>query len=112
MTNFNLSRFKLGVFITTALSLMIVSVYFVGKKQHLFGGAFRISGNFVDVSGLQVGNRVRFAGVNIGSVESITIAGKDAVRVEMLISEDVRPFIKKDAEASIGSEGMMGSKVI
>ena len=35
-----------------------------------------------------------------------------SVRVEILIDESTRKFIKKDAVASIGSEGLMGNKVL
>jgi len=35
-----------------------------------------------------------------------------SVRVEVLIDENTRQFIKKDAVASIGSEGLMGNKVL
>jgi len=34
------------------------------------------------------------------------------VRVEILIGEGTRQFIKKDAVASIGSEGLMGNKIL
>jgi phospholipid/cholesterol/gamma-HCH transport system substrate-binding protein len=103
---------KLGLFVTTALLVIMAALYFIGKKQQLFGSSFRISGVFADVGGLQVGNNVRLAGVNIGSVESVTIMNGSSVRVEMVISEDAHKFIKKDAEASVGAESIMGNKVV
>ena len=105
-------RVKLGVFVTTALFTMLVAIYFVGRKQHLFGTTFRISGTFVDVGGLQVGNNVRFAGVNVGSVEGVTITSNNSVRIDMLIDDAARKYIKKDAVASVGSESMMGNKLV
>ena len=105
-------RFKLGVFVTLGIALLMAAIYFIGQKQNLFSAGFRISGVFNEVSGLQVGNNVRFAGVNIGSVEAVTITGNNAVRVDLLISEEFHPFIKKDSIASIGSESMMGNKVV
>jgi phospholipid/cholesterol/gamma-HCH transport system substrate-binding protein len=35
-----------------------------------------------------------------------------SVRVDLLIEESTRKFIKKDAIASIGSEGLMGNKIL
>ena len=99
---------KLGVFVTAGLALLITGIYFIGQKQRLFSDVFRISGVFNNVSGLQVGNNVRFSGINIGTVENITIVSDTSVRVDMIIDEDVQKFIKKDATAIIGSEGLMG----
>ncbi len=112
METYSGKRVKLGVFVTSALCVALVAIYFVGRKQHLFGTTFRISGIFVDVGGLQVGNNVRFAGVNVGSVEGVSITGNNSVRVDLLIEDDARKFIKKDAVASVGSESMMGNKVV
>jgi phospholipid/cholesterol/gamma-HCH transport system substrate-binding protein len=105
-------RASLGLFVTVAFVLLAVALYFVGQKQQLFGTSFHISGNFADVGGLQVGNSVRLAGVNVGSVEAMTILSDKMVRVDLLIKEDARKFIKKNATASIGSESMMGNKVV
>jgi phospholipid/cholesterol/gamma-HCH transport system substrate-binding protein len=112
MDNNSEKRAKLGLLVTVALLVSIAALYFIGKKQQLFGTSFRISGIFADVGGLRVGNNVRLAGVNIGSVEAITIQNGRSVRVEMVISEDAHRFIKKDAVASVGSESLMGNKVV
>lgn len=103
---------KLGVFVTTGIVLLIMGIYFIGQKQRLFSSVFRISGIFNNVSGLQVGNNIRFSGINVGTVENITIITDTSVRVDMSIDKDVQKFIKKDATAIIGSEGLMGNKTI
>jgi len=71
-----------------------------------------VSGVFRDVSGLQAGNNVRLSGINVGTVNNITIISDTSVRVEILIDESTRRFIRKDAVAGIGSEGLMGNRVI
>ncbi len=103
---------KLGVFVTAGLVLFIAGIYFIGQKQRLFSDVFRISAVFHNVNGLQVGNNIRFSGINVGTVENITIVSDTSVRVDMIIDEDVKKFIKKDATAIIGSEGLMGNKTI
>ena len=52
------------------------------------------------------------SGINIGTVENISLISDTSVRVEIVIDESSRKFIKKDAIASIGSEGLMGNKVL
>jgi phospholipid/cholesterol/gamma-HCH transport system substrate-binding protein len=102
----------LGVFVITGFILFIAGIYFIGQKQQLFNNTFRISGVFKNVGGLQVGNNVRFAGINVGVIEGILILNDTAIKVDMIIDEEVRQFIKKDAVAMIGSDGLMGSKIM
>ncbi|MES2592120.1 MAG: MlaD family protein [Bacteroidota bacterium] len=106
------NKIRLGVFVTLGIALFIVGIYFIGNRQHLFSSTFRISGIFKDVNGLQVGNNVRFAGINVGTIENIEIVSDTTVRVDMIIDVGTQKFIKKDAKAIIGSEGLMGNKVM
>jgi len=106
------STIKLGVFISLGVAVLILGIYFIGEKQQIFKRTFRVSGVFRDVAGLQEGNNVRFSGINVGTVDNIRIVSDSSVRVEILIGEGTRQFIKKDALASIGSEGLMGNKVL
>ncbi|MFA7229257.1 MAG: MlaD family protein [Melioribacteraceae bacterium] len=106
------NKIRLGIFVSMGIVLFILGIYFIGEKQQLFRSTFRISGVFKDVAGLQAGNNVRFSGINVGTVENISIVSDTTVRVEVLIDESTRKFIKKDAVASIGSEGLMGNKIL
>lgn len=103
---------KLGMFVTIGLLLFIMAIYFIGKQKNLFGSTFNITSQFKTVSGLEVGNNVRFSGINIGTVEEIRLVNDSSVIVSMVIKDDVRKFIKTDARASIGSDGLMGDKVL
>ncbi|MDR7370026.1 MlaD family protein [Flavobacterium aquidurense] len=103
---------KLGMFVTIGLLLFIMAVYFIGKQKNLFGSTFHITSNFKNVSGLEVGNNVRFSGINIGTVEEIRLINDSSVVVAMVIKDEVREFIKTDARTSIGSDGLMGDKVL
>ena len=107
----NGNKIRLGVFVSIGLALFIIAVYFIGDKQQLFNETFRLSGIFKDVSGLQVGNNVRFSGITIGVVENIEIVSDSTVKVDFSIDDNTRKFIKKDAKITIGSDGLMGNKV-
>jgi phospholipid/cholesterol/gamma-HCH transport system substrate-binding protein len=106
------NKIKLGIFISVGMMVFIVGIYFIGAGRQLFRSTFRISGVFKDVAGLQPGNNVRLSGINVGTVDNIMIVSDTSVRVEILIDEGTRKFIKKDAIAGIGSEGLMGNKTI
>ena len=103
---------RLGMFITMAAILLTTGIYLIGENQNLFGSSVQISSIFSNVNGLQPGNNVRFGGVNVGTVENILIVNDSTLRVEMKIEESVKEHIKKDAIASIGSDGLVGNMVV
>jgi phospholipid/cholesterol/gamma-HCH transport system substrate-binding protein len=102
---------KLGFFIIVGLIFFIVAIFYVGSKSNLFTSTIRIKTTFSSVSGLLEGNSVRFAGINVGTIQNIEITATNKVVVTMLIQSDVKKFIKKDSEVSIGSEGLVGNKI-
>ena len=106
------NKIKLGIFVSLGLVVLILAIYYIGEKQLLFQSTFRLSGVFEDVAGLQPGNNVRLSGINIGTIESISLVSDTTVRVDIVIDESSRKFIKKDAIATIGSEGLIGNKVL
>jgi len=112
MENQGSNKIKLGIFVSTAILFLIAGIYFIGKKQQLFNSTFRISGLFHDISGLQVGNNVRFAGINVGVIENIEMIADTTVKVDFNINENAKKFIKKDAKAIIGNDGLMGNKIV
>lgn len=103
---------KLGMFVVVGLVLLTVTIYFIGKNKNLFGSTVRLQSEFKNVSGLKIGNNVRFSGINIGTVEDIQFVSDSAVVVTLVIEEDIQQYIKSDAIASIGSDGLMGDKVL
>jgi phospholipid/cholesterol/gamma-HCH transport system substrate-binding protein len=106
------NKIGLGIFVSIGLALFVVGIYFIGQRQQLFRSTFQLSAIFKDVSGLQPGNNVRFSGINVGIVSNIIQITDTSVRVDMQIDERTRKFIKKDARANIGSDGLMGNKLV
>jgi len=105
-------QWKLGMFVIIGLVLFVTTIYFVGKQKNLFGSTFELNAKFNSVNGLDIGNNVRFSGINIGTVEEIEFLTDTSVVIKLVIKEEVRKYIKKDAIASISSDGLMGDKVL
>jgi len=103
---------RLGIFIAGGLAIFIIAIFIIGKQQNLFNPVFEVTANFYNVSGLQVGNNIRFSGINVGIVDNIYIVNDSTVQVEMLIRKNIQEFIKNDSEAAIGSEGIIGDRLI
>ena len=111
MSNEPGSRWKLGMFVIIGLVVFAATIYYVGKQKNLFGSTFNLTAQFKSAGGLKEGNNIRFSGINIGTIVGITL--KDSfVIVDMVIRKNVQEFIKKDAMATIGSDGLMGDKVL
>src|ERR1044071_10128314 len=105
-------KIRLGLFIAGGLALFLFAIFIIGRQKNLFNPVFRLTTTFYNISGLQVGNNVRFSGINVGTVDNIKIINDSSVRVDILIKKDVQQFIKADCEAAIGSEGIIGDKVL
>lgn len=108
----SINKIKLGVFVSVAIIIFFTGIYFIGETKKLFSSTFRMSAIFKDVNGLQVGNNVRFAGINVGTVDGIEIITDTTVKVDMIVDVSTKKFIKKDAKALIGSDGLMGNKIM
>lgn len=106
------TSWKLGMFVILGLVAFTTTIYFVGKQKNLFGSTFRLNSKFANVSGLEIGNNVLFSGINVGTVSEIQLITDTSVVVRLLIDKEVQKFIKSDAMASIGSDGLMGDKVL
>jgi phospholipid/cholesterol/gamma-HCH transport system substrate-binding protein len=105
-------KIRLGLFITGALVFFVIAIFIIGKQKNLFNPVYKLTTTFYNVSGLQVGNNIRFSGINVGTVDNITIINDSTVQVDMLIRKDVQQFIKSDCEAGIGSAGIIGDRIL
>ena len=105
-------KWKLGAFAVAALVVAVAAIYYIGQQKNKFGSVLHIYAMFNSVSGLKNGSNVRLGGIDVGTVDAISLVTDTTVQVDMIIQKKVQKFIKKDAKASIGSEGLMGDKVV
>ncbi|TRZ40985.1 MlaD family protein [Robertkochia solimangrovi] len=102
----------LGVLVVLGTIFLVVAAYLIGSQQNLFSKSFSISARFNNVNGLQPGNNVRFSGIDVGTVKSLIIENDSTIAVVMMINLDVKEHIKRDAIATIGSDGLVGNMVV
>ncbi len=105
-------KIRLGVFVVVGSLLLIAALYFIGNRQHLFSKNVALYAEFSNVNGLQLGNNVRYSGINVGTVAKIEMLGESNIIIEMMIEEKTANFIRKNAIATIGSDGLVGSMVV
>lgn len=105
-------KLLVGLFVCVAFLLLAVAVRFIGKKARLFSSTIKLHTVYKDINGLKAGGTVRFAGIDVGTVDNVTIMTDSTVRVDFLLDKHVQKFIKKDATSSISSDGLMGDKLL
>lgn len=105
-------KIRLGLFVILGLTFFMLAIYFIGSKQQMFGKTDNLKTIFNNIGGLQLGNNVRFSGITVGTVRGIRIISDTCISVDMQIDKSIMPYIKKNAIASIGSDGLVGSVII
>jgi phospholipid/cholesterol/gamma-HCH transport system substrate-binding protein len=112
MAHKTIDNVKLGIFVLAGLVMLIFALYMVGKDTNLFSKNYALKVRFDNVSGLMVGNNIRYAGIQVGTVKKITLLNDTIIEVTMLIDESMKQFIHKKDLASIGTDGLVGNKLI
>ena len=103
---------KLGVFVLLGLFFLILILYMIGKNRNMFGSNFTLKARFENVQGLKPGNNVRYAGIEVGTVKKVNILNDTMMEVVMTIDDKMHTIIRKNAIASIGTDGLVGNKVV
>jgi len=112
MTSELIKNIRLGLFVIVGTVLLIAALYFIGSNSNLFNKTFKLYATFENVNGLKEGNNVRYAGIDIGTIHKIEIVNDTAIRVEMRVKEELKKVIRQNSTASIGTDGLMGNKLI
>jgi phospholipid/cholesterol/gamma-HCH transport system substrate-binding protein len=101
-----------GIFVFVGIAIFILAVLTLGGQHKTFEKSIVVKAIFNDVNGLQKGNNVWFSGVKIGTIKKVTLSGNGRVQVDINIEEKSHQFIPKDAKAKVGSDGLIGNKII
>jgi phospholipid/cholesterol/gamma-HCH transport system substrate-binding protein len=106
------NNLKLGVFVLAGLFFLVLLLYMIGSNSNIFGKTYELKARFQNVHGLVVGNNIRYAGIETGTVQKIEILNDTLIEVTMNIQNRMKNIIRKTATVSIGTEGVVGNKVI
>jgi phospholipid/cholesterol/gamma-HCH transport system substrate-binding protein len=103
---------RLGIFVFTGLALFLIAIFYIGSERNVFNKTFTVSAIFKNVEGLTEGDNVWLSGVKIGTVKNVTIVSEGKVVVGLSLKNKQNEFIKEDATAFIGSDGLVGNKIV
>jgi phospholipid/cholesterol/gamma-HCH transport system substrate-binding protein len=101
-----------GMFSLVGILVLLAGILTVGNLHTTFTTKMKITTIFDDVNGLLPGSNIWYSGVKIGTVKSLHFYGKSNVQVVMNIDEAAQQYIRKDALVKLGSDGLIGKKIL
>jgi len=101
---------RLGSFVALGLAVLLAGMALVGRKRHLFTDTFTVNVLFHNVGGLQAGNKVRYAGMEVGNVKDLAFLDARTIRVTLEVDRKVQRFLTTAAIGTVSSEGLIGNK--
>lgn len=96
----------IGIFCLSYLSIKL------GKIEVFGGGYYRVAALFDSVSGLKPGASVEIAGVQVGTVEKISLDPKQPGRARVILKLPGGLRLQEDVIASVRTRGIIGDKFI
>ena len=118
------TRLRVGIFVMVSLVIGASIAFAIGSQKNVFSPKTTYYAIFNDVGGLQKGNTVRVAGVNVGSVTEVTIGDSGRIEVYFRVIDDAAHLIRGEAGAAligegpkpsfaaIGSKGLLGDRIV
>ena len=105
---------RIGAFILSGLLVFFAIIYLLGAQARYFERKYDLLAEFTDVGGLIEGATVRLAGVQIGRVTAVVLPEQPGgkVRVTLTIARRYAERIRRDSEAHIATQGLLGDKIV
>lgn len=101
-----------GVFVSIAVAILAGGVLMIGDLNDTFTRKLTVRSEFEEVGGLKRGDSIWFSGVKVGRVSNLSFNGASHVEVDLKIDMEVVPFISADSLTKIGSDGLIGNRIV
>jgi phospholipid/cholesterol/gamma-HCH transport system substrate-binding protein len=107
-------QLRIGAFVLAGLLVFLAIIYLLGAQARYFERKYTLVAEFTEVGGLIEGATVRLAGVQIGRVTDVVLPGEPGskVRVTLTIARRFMDRIRRDSEARIVTQGLLGDKLV
>ncbi|SEN37478.1 phospholipid/cholesterol/gamma-HCH transport system substrate-binding protein [bacterium A37T11] len=102
----------LGIFVLVGIGILFAAIFTLGGQQNRFAKKVEIKAVFDNVEGLKTGNNIWFSGVKIGIVKAVHFRDDRKVELVLGIDDKSHEYIRKNSTAKIGSDGLIGNKII
>jgi phospholipid/cholesterol/gamma-HCH transport system substrate-binding protein len=111
---------RVGLFVLAGIVLVVIGIFYVTGTGAL-GPKYHLVTYLPEVDGLAIGAPVGINGVEVGNVDSITIApsrpgqppaSNRSVEVVLRLNRNYQGYIRTDSYASLVTEGFLGNRVV
>lgn len=104
---------KVGVFVAIGLTLTMLAIFVLGSSENLLTKKVNYFVYFSNVEGLISGAKVVLSGIHVGTVDSLDFdMSRREIRVQLSLAKKTALWIRKDSEAEIATQGVLGDKFI
>jgi len=107
-------QMRIGAFVVVSLLIFLGVIYLLGAQSRIFERKYELYADFNEVGGLIEGATVRLAGVQIGRVTKVVLSPEvgGKVRVTLTVARRFSERIRRDSEAQIVTQGLLGDKLV
>lgn len=105
------SELRIGVLTIAAIVIAAILIFSLTGTRGFFWQRYPLKTKFTEAPGLTAGSPVRLAGVEIGTVKSVALAGTE-VEVDFDVKKDVRANITDKSIATLGSVSLLGQAAV
>ena len=106
------NEIRAGVFLLLSFAILVVMIFAVSDVQSLFKKKKDIKVLFLASDGIEKNAPVRLSGLKVGKVTNIRVAPEQNDKIELTLSVFSDTVIKRDTEASIKTQGLIGGKYV
>lgn len=99
-----------GIFVFIGILSMVYMALKLGEVGGLGTSGYTLSATFSDIGGIRAGADVMIAGVIVGRVEDVALAGEDEASLALRINDGVK--ITTDAIAAVRTKGIIGDRYL
>jgi phospholipid/cholesterol/gamma-HCH transport system substrate-binding protein len=106
------SELKIGLLTIVAVTIAALTIFMLTGGRGFFWQRYSLKTRFNNVAGLKSGSPVRVAGVEVGSVTSVSDFVGDQVDVVLEVNKSMRQRITSGSIASLGSVSLLGESAV
>jgi phospholipid/cholesterol/gamma-HCH transport system substrate-binding protein len=105
------SELRIGILTIAAIVIAALLIFSLTGSRGFFWQRYTLKTRFPNAAGLAAGSPVRVAGVQVGSVKEVALAG-DQVDVVFDVNKAVRSRITDKSVAFLGSVSLLGTSAV
>jgi phospholipid/cholesterol/gamma-HCH transport system substrate-binding protein len=107
------TELKVGIFVSIGLVLVMIAILLLGSTENLLSRKSQFTIHINSAEGLIGGAKVMLGGIQIGTVDKVGFDNAQGnVVVTLNVTNENAKHIRKDSEAEIATQGVLGDRFV